>query len=150
MFLVLFSMFECVRDENKLFQKEDDVSTRRVLFGITLGLLCLGLSMAQPAPASADNLTFNFVSNYRYNVQLEFYSQNYNRAWPGNGRAYTLYDYQIHTFSLNCDAGEKICWGAWDKVNSNLYWGTGINNSHFCSSCCYVCGADDPQTQELH
>ena len=41
--------------------------------------------------------------------------------------------------ALTCLAGEKICWGAWDKGNSRAaHWGVG-SGREACTSCCYVC-----------
>ncbi len=95
-----------------------------------------GLSMY----ASADTLEFNVDSQYPYTIQLEFYSQNYNRSWPGGGRAYEISDYDNHTYVLNCQTGEKICYGAWAKGKGSTYWGVGANNRYSCKRCCYYCG----------
>jgi len=94
--------------------------------------------------ASAENMTWTITSDYKYKVQLEFYSQNRKIAWPGNGSAYSLNDYSAHRFSIACRGGEKICYGAWVTGDASLYWGVGLNNKHVCRSCCAVCGEADP------
>jgi hypothetical protein len=93
--------------------------------------------------AKADELTFKVRSNYRYKVQIEFYSQDRNHAWPGGDRAYPINDDEVHNYSLNCRSGEKICYGAWVTGNDSKYWGVGANNKHGCKGCCYTCGRGD-------
>ena len=93
--------------------------------------------------AEAAELSWRVKSNYRYKVQIEFYSQDRKSAWPGNGRAYGLNDYETKTFTLNCRSGEKICYGAWVTGDGSKYWGVGANNRHSCRGCCATCGAGD-------
>jgi len=114
---------------------------RRVLL-LTSGLVfALGGSLA----ARADEMTWKIKSSYDYKVQLEFYSQTRSRAWPGGGQAYTLNDSKQHVFTLSCQSGEKICYGAWPTGGgSGTYWGVGANNKHGCKTCCAVCGRDSP------
>jgi hypothetical protein len=111
-------------------------------------LLCLVVAwiglVGAPTAALAENMTWTMTSDYRYKVQVEFYSQNRNTAWPGGGTVYTLNDYSPHKFSLACRGGEKICYGAWATGDAGTYWGVGINNKHACKSCCAVCGESDP------
>ena len=75
---------------------------------VTLGL---GLAVAAP-PAAAETMTWTIRSNYDYRVQVEFFSQERKAAWPGGGKAYSLNDSKAHAFKLNCQRGEKICYGA--------------------------------------
>ncbi len=120
----------------------------KLMFKTMAVLACLVGSFAAAAPASAENLLMRFRVDYPYPVQLGFYSQNYSRAWPGNGNAWDIYDYDTHTFNLRCTPGEKICWGAWDKTNVNTYWGV-RQGDRSCTNCCYVCGTGTPNTQVL-
>lgn len=89
--------------------------------------------------AAAENFTFRIKSNYKYKVQIEFYSQARDSAWPGDGMAYELNDSQVHDYSLRCQSGERICYGAWVTGNSREYWGAGLHARQGCSSCCYTC-----------
>lgn len=93
--------------------------------------------------AKADTLRWSIKSDYQYTVSLEFYSQKYNRAWPGNGKVWIIDDYQTHDYNLECEYGEQICYGAWVRNNSDTYWGVGPNNSHSCTNCCGTCGKGD-------
>jgi hypothetical protein len=97
--------------------------------------------------ATAETMQWGITSTPDYRVQLEFYSQNSQRAWPGNGRAYPLDDYRRHVFTLSCVAGEKICYGAWPTGGDSqgTHWGVGANNAYDCKNCCGICGRDDPE-----
>lgn len=95
---------------------------------------------AAPPPRDPNSITFKIRSNYRYKAQVAFYSEDGQRAWPGNGQAYSLNDSEIHTFNLACRPGEKICYGAWATGNEREYWGVGLRNQHGCTSCCARCG----------
>lgn len=111
---------------------------------------------AKPDAASAvkpekefprDQLRITFQSLARYKVDLSFFSQtNSNRAWPGDGKIFPLYDSEKHSFALDCQPGEKICWGAAERNNPDQgysgYWGAGIDGTKGCSNCCLRCGAD--------
>ncbi|SRR5260370_20813223 len=89
--------------------------------------------------AVAEDETFRVKSMAEKNVQIEFFSEDRHHIWPGNGRAYDLNDYNEHDFRLNCVNGEKICYGAWIRSNSNTYWGSGANGSAGCTDCCVAC-----------
>jgi hypothetical protein len=73
-------------------------------------------------------------------VQIEFYSQARNHAWPGGDDAYDINDYDVHEYRLNCRTGEKVCYGAWETGNASRYWGVGLNDKHNCEDCCSTCG----------
>lgn len=117
---------------------------RRCKLLVILSLFCAVFVTSVAAPARAAEMTWDVRSDYSYKVQIEFYSMNRNRAWPGNGKAYSLNDSKVHSFSLSCNAGEKICYGAWPTGGGSKYWGVGANNQHTCGNCCAVCGRDNP------
>jgi len=116
------------------------VKSAACLIAFLIGSLCF------PAIVSAEQLTWQVQSMYRHKVQIEFYAQGRSHAWPGGNRAYNLNDYDVHTYTLNCIGGEKVCYGAWVTGNSSRYWGVGMNNKHGCSDCCYTC---DDNTAEV-
>lgn len=101
----------------------------------------LGLALVTGS-AATDTIQFKFRSNHEYSVGLEFTSQDRNHQWPGNGKAYKIDDYEIHTYKLSCQRGETICYGAWLEGDSTQYWGVGMDNENHCSDCCYVCGGN--------
>lgn len=112
---------------------------------LMFGFVMFGIGAS---PAMAEQMTWKMRSSYDYQVQLEFYSQNRNVSWPGNNKAYSLKDSSVHGFTLNCQRGEKICYGAWPTGGGKTYWGVGANNAHTCTTCCAICGVDNP-TKEL-
>jgi hypothetical protein len=107
-------------------------------------LVAFGALLALASPAAAQQVTFRVQSMYQYKVQIEFYSQNRQFAWPGGTRAYNLDDYAVHTYTLNCNRGERICYGAWVTGNQNKFWGVGLHGRQSCGNCCYRC--DGQQT----
>ena len=109
-----------------------------------VGLVC-GVARAEDA-----TLSWSFQSNYEYTVQLEFYAQDRDAAWPGGGQAYVLDDYEVHTYRLNCWAGEKICYGAWVDGDSDTYWGVGLDDQEGCEDCCVTCSNGEAGLRTLN
>mgnify|MGYP001627869254 FL=1 len=117
------------------------------IFTILTGLV---LAIAAALPAAADTLYWEVKSEHPNVVSLEFYSEDYDRAWPGGGEVYVLDDYNTHSYNLECTTGEKICMGAWLRGNSDNYWGVGRDARNSCESCCFVCGRGDTGVQVLN
>lgn len=107
-------------------------------------LIAAGLAVGTSAPAQADEMSWTLTSKYQYKVQVSFYSRSRRHEWPGSGKAWGLDDSASHDFSLSCNAGEKICYGAWVTGDSSIYWGVGLDGKHGCKDCCAVCGEEDP------
>ncbi len=102
-------------------------------------MMCALLLALVAFTAGAESLTWKLRSEHPNVVSASFYSQDRNVAWPGNGQVYILDDYEVHTTRLSCISGETICYGAWVRNRSDIYWGVGARNEHRCSTCCYVC-----------
>ena len=118
---------------------------RRVTALILTWAGLIGLGVLGSGTANAESLTFRIQSKYQYKVQIEFYSQARNAAWPGDNEAYNLNDSGVHEYNLSCQAGEKICYGAWVSGNQNTFWGAGLHARQSCASCCYTCdGSETP------
>ena len=94
--------------------------------------------------AGADAFIFHFRSEYQSTINLEFYSENRNAAWPGGNMVFHLYPGKTETYRLQCIRGEKICYGAW-VPGSPTFWGLGDavrqGKSWQCTDCCYFCGS---------
>jgi hypothetical protein len=118
---------------------------QKAVLAFILGcVFSIGGALAQlPSDNKGDTITFKIQSNYRYIVQLEFYSQSRKVAWPGGSKAYNIKDADVHDFTLNCRPGEKICYGAWVSGNQRLYWGAGMHGRQACTKCCYVCDGQE-------
>ena len=104
--------------------------------------LALGVALFLPIAslASAQDITFSITNKSDYDIQIEFYSQDRNHAWPGGNQAYNLGSGDDSDYKLACRSGEKICYGAWVKGRSSTYWGVGLDNKQSCSACCQNCG----------
>ena len=109
------------------------VALRRALLGL---IAAIGLGGA----AAADQMDWEVTSYYPYQVQLQFVSQSRSAAWPGDGQAYELNDDSTYSYSLNCESGELICYGAWATGDASVYWGVGPEGDAACDNCCAVCG----------
>ena len=116
---------------------------------LSLAALLVAAAGMFATQASAAELVWRFKSEHQHQVSLEFYSQDRNHVWPGGGDVYVLKDSDTHTFSLNCNYGEKICFGAWVRNDSSSYWGAGYDGADACESCCFSCGYGDTDTQVL-
>ena len=92
--------------------------------------------------------TWTVKSMYKFKVQIAFYSRARNHEWPGSGQAWDLNDYNNHSYTLNCQRGEKVCFGAWVTGNASKFWGAGFGGKQGCSTCCFVCG-EQPRPQVL-
>ncbi|MBX3532900.1 MAG: hypothetical protein KF826_00945 [Xanthobacteraceae bacterium] len=106
-------------------------------------LLALGVALTLVSPTTtvqAQEITFEITNDFGRDIQVEFYSQNRNHAWPGGNRAYNLNRGDTQTYKLACQRGEKICYGGWVKGNARTYWGVGLNGKQSCDRCCVFCG----------
>jgi hypothetical protein len=96
---------------------------------------------AAPEPAqAATHVTFKIKSNHDKVVRLQVYFQDRKRVWPSADTYRSLEDYDFHTYRVSCNAGERICVGAWTP--SGRQWGVGEDNKYSCSNCCTACDAD--------
>lgn len=112
---------------------------------LVITLAVVFLMAGETARADDSDLTF-YVQSYHPNVvDVEFYSQRYDRAWPGGGQVYSLKDSEVHEFTLACESGEKICYGAWVRGTESKEWGVGLDDQYNCDRCCYRCtGGETP------
>ena len=113
--------------------------------GLKRLLLALGVALVLPITtmASAEDITFGLKNDSDHDIQIEFYSQDRNHAWPGGDQAYNLSSGDSNSYKLACRSGEKICYGAWVKGKSSTYWGVGLSNKQSCDACCQTCGDGD-------
>lgn len=105
-------------------------------------LACIGMAAALPLSASAqDNasMTWKLRSFDKHPVELKFYSRSRKVEWPAPGKVWVLRDFKVTDFKLGCAAGEKICYGAWQRGNSAKYWGVGKGAQDGCEDCCHTC-----------
>lgn len=106
-----------------------------------MGIVAAVTALATAAPALAQQMTWTIINRTPDFVELEFISNTYNnRFWPGNDRVYAIDPWGQQSYTLNCEYGEQICYGAWYAGNPNVYWGGGLGNEQYCDDCCSTCG----------
>ena len=100
--------------------------------------------------AYAETLTFELSNDYGDTVDMEFYSQDRNHVWPGNGQIYPLSDGRQH-ITLSCRYDENICYGGWvDGDKNGIYWGVGPGQRGSCPNCCYHCTGGSTRVISIH
>lgn len=116
------------------------MSGRLRVWRLTVLWLCLAGFMTGAAPAAqAGTILWQIQKFHPGQVDLAFYSQNRRHEWPGGGNVYYLQDYSVRKIKISCIDGERVCYGAWVRGNSNRYWGSGYKSQNRCSTCCYTC-----------
>lgn len=96
-------------------------------------------------------ITFTFQNNHYATAALAFYSQLRPHVWPSSEQAYVLPSAQKQSFTLTCNFGEMICYGAWVKDNPRAGgWGVGFRRNRGCSTCCYECNGSETSTIALN
>ncbi|MCH8167151.1 MAG: hypothetical protein IID49_00915 [Proteobacteria bacterium] len=118
--------------------------------GFSLAALLVAAAGLFATQASAAELVWRIQSEHPNHVSVEFYSQDRNRAWPGGGDVHVIEDWDTHTYSLTCDHGETICYGAWVRDEDSTYWGVGRDDRFGCNNCCFTCGGGPTRTIVLN
>jgi hypothetical protein len=90
----------------------------------------------QPVP----NVTFAMTNGTDVMLSVAFYSQKRAQyGWPDWNRNWSMH-IGANSFSLTCQPGEKICYGAWVYGTVNgLHWGVGPFSRFPCRECCVTC-----------
>ena len=122
----------------KTFQKIRVTPRNFSRLSLILGMVLILLGIAFNSPSARgderlphssrynnDSLNFRIKSDYHKILHLKFFSRDYKTVWPARDRVYVIDDYEYHDYSLNCEYGEKICYGAWVKGDKSTYWGIG-------------------------
>jgi len=99
-------------------------------------VLCLA-----PIAAGADTMTYVFDNNTQHQIDVKMFARDRNNQWPSMGKAYSLAAGKQGTkLPIECDAGERICVGAWSPhPKGNVLWGAGKTGLNTCENCCSVC-----------
>jgi hypothetical protein len=100
------------------------------------------------APAFAEELTFVMNNRHTKAVEVQLYSQNRDYLWPGPSNVFLLDDGETKTMTLDCEAGETICYGAWLQGDRTTFWGVGPGKTRSCDNCCYICRGG--KTEEIN
>jgi tetratricopeptide (TPR) repeat protein len=94
---------------------------------------------AAPAPGTPVNLTWRFRNNTGATVHVKMYARGRGIWWPGANSNWRMDHVGPFAFTINCRAGEKVCYGAWQAGNTDRHWGVGFQDKHGCQNCCYAC-----------
>lgn len=108
-----------------------------------LFILAALLIAALPGQLRADDLIVRMESEHPNSVSVMFYSTSRDFIWPGNEEVFLIDDDGVHTYPLQCEAGEQICYGAWVRGDDKSFWGVGRNDNHDCSDCCFQCSGGE-------
>jgi hypothetical protein len=130
---------------------------------LTILFICVLTSLAFSQKANAADMTFQFINDTERALSLKLFSRGADgkqagQQWPGKTKAYSLRpDDAVQQLKIDCEEGEKICWGAWVVVQSvsgqisrdgerntrtgSYQYGVGQKNFRECARCCQVCTA---------
>jgi hypothetical protein len=116
-------------------------------FGLLIISLVFATCLFDIDIVRADSLTWNIRSEHPNSIAVEFYSEDGSTSWPGDGEVYLIDDSDDHSYPLQCEAGETICYGAWVMGDEASFWGVGKGGGEACEDCCYVCGDGETPMQ---
>jgi hypothetical protein len=118
-----------------------DVKICRKGFSFCVMVLAAAAGSTLGSATSKAQMAWRFQNVQSEPVALAFYSQNRKHEWPGGGKAYSVpYSATLtYRYNLECNPGERICFGAWVTQNSTKSWGVGRNGVRGCSDCCFYC-----------
>lgn len=110
---------------------------------------CCRLCGAPPAEQTISTSSYSAPDNTlilliksldSYTVDVNLFNASATLVWPGSNRVWSLDDSKTHRFVISCRDGEKICYGASRRGNSDVYWGVGPDGRRGCANCCTTCG----------
>jgi L-rhamnose mutarotase len=116
-----------------------------IVIALATVFLTPGCSIAQ-----SQSLTWRFQSFDNKALGIQFYTDVRKQVWPDHRAAYSIEDRGMHHYTLSCTAGEKVCYGAWERGNASAFWGKGNNDKQRCSDCCYTCNGGITPTHKLN
>jgi len=101
------------------------------------------------APAAAETMSFYFDNQQDFDVAVELYGASPNRRWPGGDAVYLIEKGTRKSIPVDCNEGERICYGGWMVGNDRISFGTGIDMSLACRDCCFICVDAETSTIRL-
>jgi hypothetical protein len=132
--------------------KETDMLNKVIGFALAAVVAMLAVAaMFLPgfATAQSQTLTWKFQSFDHKPVDIQFYADNRTHLLPNTRATYSIDERGMHSYTIPCMAGEKICYGAWVRGNATAYWGKGQDDKRRCSDCCYTCNGGATPTRRL-
>lgn len=101
---------------------------------------------ASPMPAPQQNpnsLKMTFRNQDGHDLLLNVRTRARTHAWPAAASSWPIAAGKSHTVAIACRQGDSICFGAGRAQPDKAYWGRGVDGSHGCENCCYLCGGGD-------
>lgn len=91
-----------------------------------------------------------FVKNKRTEaVAVELFSHDRDTVWPGNDKVFLIDPRSRKSIPISCNAGERICYGAWVNGDDSISAGVGPDNDQPCDTCCFTCVEHSTETIDL-
>jgi hypothetical protein len=116
---------------------------------LSLAVLTLSCTPTTPSSTSALVLPITNSCGLAPSVSIRFFDKTNNLVWPSASTVYTLAYGSSNSWSLTCNAGAKICYGASLSSDAIQYWGDGINGDLGCTDCCVTCADKTAQGWNL-
>ena len=111
--------------------------------------LCLfALPALAAGGAQAAEMAFYMKNGAGRAVAVELHGDA-GHAWPGEEKVFMLDTAEKKSVPVDCEAGERICYGAWLVGDDRVSWGVGPDNTEECEACCTVCVAKSTYTIDL-
>lgn len=101
------------------------------------------------APAAAETMSFYIDNQQTFDVAIELYGSPPARRWPGDGKVYLIEKGARKSIPVECNEGERICYGGWMAGNDKVSFGAGIDMSFACQDCCFICVDAETSTIRL-
>ena len=99
----------------------------------------------EPTPAELGLVVMTFDNKTDTTLSIKMFSQQRNRIWPAPDEHWDLPAGRHGSYQLNCNIGEKICYGAFDSQNRT--WSLGRYGKGQCDNCCLTCAASDENVE---
>jgi hypothetical protein len=100
-------------------------------------------------PNPVQTMAWPFTSKKK-KVEIKFFSKARKVEWPPAGEAFVLNRGAKHTYKLECNVGEQICYGAWPYgADGRTSWGVGLDGTKGCHGCCRTCKKGDVNSTSL-
>ena len=100
----------------------------------------LALLLAAAGAAHADGMAIFIKNHHDRDIALELHGPG-DRLWPGDDQVYLIEKNMQKSIPIECEAGERICYGAWLYGDDRTNFGVGPDNTKTCDNCCTTCVA---------
>ena len=119
-------------------------------FSAALRSVCLAAALCcLAAPVLADDMAVYMKNGFSRAVVVELRSTTRDKVWPGGDDIFLLDKAEKKSVPVTCEAGERICYGAWAYGDDSIAWGVGPDNASKCDDCCFTCVAKATETIEF-